>query len=351
MASDSAQYAVSDAGTLIYLTGGLVPTLGGSGRAQRTVAWVDRKGTETLIKIRPDDYTTARLSPDGRKVAMVVGNPLPADSNTDIWVYDLATENSRQLTFEKGDDDGPVWTADSRGLYFRSFPEGATTDSAVYSVSVDGGPRTLLAKSKDFPYALPWSLSPDGRTIALVAARSAQDIDLATLDVQQKDAFQLLLRGPRMVNEPAIAPNGQWLAYMEGTNLGAPTEINIRPFPDVSRQRYPIAVGGTPVFSGDGSELFFFDGGGLSVVPVNYKPTLRFGAVQPLFRGQYWYGVSGLNGQLGRAWDVDRRGERFLMIRMPNAATPGSAPVAPPPVRVNVVLNWLNEVKARVSAR
>jgi hypothetical protein len=218
-------------------------------------------------------------------------------------------------------------------------------------VSVDGGPRTLVAKSKDFPFALPWSLSPDGRTVALVAARSTQDIDLATLDVQQKDAFQLLLRGPRLVNEPGIAPNGQWLAYMEGTSIGGTQEINIRPFPDVSRQRYPIAAGKSPVFSVDGSELFFFDGGGLSTVPVTYKPTLRIGAVQPLFRGLYWYGVAGSDGQLGRAWDVDRRGERFLMIRMPNAPTPGSAPAAPPSVRVNVVLNWLHEVEARASAR
>ena len=292
----------------------------------------------------------ARLSPDGRKVALVTGNPIPQDSNTDIWVYDLATENSRQLTFEKGDDDGPVWTSDSSRLYFRSFEEGTSSNAAVYSVSADGGPRTLVAKSADFPFALPWSLSPDGRTLSLVSARSLQEIDLAMLDVQGKDAFQLLLKGPQVVSEPVIAPNGQWLAYLEGTTPGM-AEINIRPFPDVSRQRYPIAPGGNPAFSRDGSELFFFDATGLSSVSVAYQPTLRIGAVQPLFRGQYWYGVGGPNGNLGRAWDVDRRGERFLMIRMPGAVTPGGAQAAPPPIRLNVGTNWLDEVKTRAQAR
>jgi hypothetical protein len=125
-------------------------------------------------------------------------------------------------------------------------------------------------------------------------------------------------------------------------------EINIRTFPDATRQRYPVAVGGNPVFSRSGSELFFFDGGGLSVVSMTYQPSLEIGAVQPMFRATYWYGVAGPNGTLGRAWDVDRRAKRFLMIRMPGASTSSGEAPAPPPIRLNVVLNWLEELKARV---
>jgi hypothetical protein len=185
--------------------------------------------------------------------------------------------------------------------------------------------------------------------LALVNARSLQEVQLATLDLQGKGAFQLLLKGPQIVSEPAVAPNGQWMAYLEATTPGGTSEINIRPFPDVSRQRYPIASGVTPVFSRDGSELFFSDGSGLSSVSVSYQPTLRIGAVQQLFRGQCWWGVAGPNGGFGRAWDVDRRRDRFLMIRMPGAVNPGSAQAPPPPIRVNVVLNWLNELKARAA--
>jgi Tol biopolymer transport system component len=85
----------------------------------------------------------------------------------------------------------------------------------VYSVSADGGTPERVAMSKDFRFALPWSLSPDGRTLGLVSARSLQEVDLATLDVQGESAFRRLLEGSqRQVSEPVIAPNGQWLAYL-----------------------------------------------------------------------------------------------------------------------------------------
>jgi hypothetical protein len=90
------------------------------------------------------------------------------------------------------------------------------------------------------------------------------------------------------------------MSYEELASAGAPSEISMRPFPDVERQRYPIGTGNGSVFSRDGSELFFFDGMGLSAVPIAYQPNLRIGAVQQLFRGQYWYGVAGATGLLGR---------------------------------------------------
>jgi serine/threonine-protein kinase len=352
VASDTAQFSVSDTGSLIYLTGGapFVATVG-SGAPPRTLAWLDRKGAETAIRIRPDDYTMARISPDGRKVALVVGNAVGTGTSTDIWVYDFATENARQLTFDKADDDGPVWSSDSSRLYFRSFQDGDEMHGGVFSVPADGGTPTRVAMSTDFPYALPWSLSPDGRTVALVSARTLTEVDLATLDLQGKDAFRVILKGPPPVlSEPVIAPNGQWLAYLQASPNGQ-SEIDLRPFPEVTRQRYPVGMGGHPTFSRDGSELFFFDGQGLSVVPVSYAPSLRIGAVQQLFRGQYWYGVNGLSGGLGRAWDIDPRSGRFLMIRLPGAVTTSSNEAPPPPIRLNVVLNWLDELKQRVPSR
>jgi Tol biopolymer transport system component len=352
IASDTAQFAVSDSGSLLYLTGG-APLAGatGNGAPPRFLAWVDRKGNQTPIRIRSDDYSAARISPDGSKVALVVGVPIDASSVSDIWVYDLLTENARQLTFSPRLDDAPVWTSDSKRIYFRSFEGGDGTHAGVYWVPGEGGAPTRVAMSSDdFQYAMPWSLAPDDRTLALLSAHTQTDIDLATLDLGGPGAIRLLLKGNPASIEPAISPNGQWLAYEE--LKGASGEINIRPFPDVARQRYPVGSGTHPVFSRDGSELFFFDGQGLSVVPVAYQPSLRIGAVQQLFRGQYWYGVAGPNGRLGRAWDVDRKGERFLMIQLPGAArASGGDDKPPPPIRLNVVLNWLDEVKARASAR
>ena len=53
---------------------------------------------------------------------------------------------------------------------------------------------------------------------------------------------------------------------------------------------------------------------------------------------------------MGRAWDADPKGDRFLMVQMPGAAAPTGEVKRPPPVRVNIVLNWLDEVKTRALA-
>ena len=352
--TDTAQFAVSDSGLLVYLSGGTsVLAAAGNAPPPRTLAWVNRAGQETPLRIRPDDYTMVRLSPDGSKAALVVGNSFGTDRPTDIWLYDLATENLRQLTFDPRDDDGPVWMSGSNRLIFRSFRDGKETHSGVYAVPADGGAPERLAMSVDFPFALPWSISPDDRTLALVNAKTPVEIDIATLDTRGKGTFALLLDSAAAENQPSIAPNGQWLAY-ELANGDAP-EINIRPFPDVARQRFPVGPGMHPVFSRDGSELFFFDGKGISAAPVAYTPAFRIGAPRSLFQGQYWYGAEGPSGGLGRAWDVDRGGQRFLMIRVPSAAPAAGAdekaPSPPPPVRLNVVLNWLDELKRRSLSR
>ena len=102
-----------------------------------------------------------------------------------------------------------------------------------------------------------------------------------------------------------------------------------------------------PVFSTDGSEIFLFDGGGLSVAAVQCNP-LRVTRPETLFRGHYWYGVTGPNGGLGRAWDVDPTNDRFLMITMPDA---GAGAVAGSTLEFNVVLNWFSELNARAPRR
>jgi hypothetical protein len=76
---------------------------------------------------------------------------------------------------------------------------------------------------------------------------------------------------------------------------------------------------------------------------VQYSP-FRVGGPRKLFRGQFWYGVAGPTGALGRAWDVDPKNDRFLMITLPAADSTG----APAQAEINVVVNWLEELRQRV---
>jgi hypothetical protein len=49
---------------------------------------------------------------------------------------------------------------------------------------------------------------------------------------------------------------------------------------------------------------------------------------------------------VGRAWDVEPSGERFLIIRAPGATPTEDEP--PQTDRIDVVLNWVEELKSRV---
>jgi serine/threonine-protein kinase len=336
--TDTANYAVSDTGTLVMIPGD--PNAVVQTNITTTLTWVDREGREEPLPVRPGDYTSARISPDGTKVALVVGAFLARPTPPAIWIYDQRTENLSLLTADPAGEDGPVWSSDGERIFFRS----ARNDMvAVYSIEVDTGETALVAGSPDHPFPLPWTISPDDRTLGLVTALTLEDVNIAALSVVDGE-FTWLLNETTFENEPSISPNGAWLAHTEGALAADPNaEINIRPFPGIARTRIPVGRGVAPVFSRDGSELFFFDGNGLSAVPITYEPTLRVGTPRRLFETAPYLGFL-----VGRPWDVDPSGERFLMIRVPGTAAPTAEGAAPPRDRIDVVLNWFEEIKRRV---
>ena len=86
----------------------------------------------------------------------------------------------------------------------------------------------------------------------------------------------------------------------------------------------------------DGRELFFRSGSSVVAVPVQTEPTFTHENPQPLFDGPYWFTAP------GRGYDITPDGERFLMIKTGSA----SDDAAPP--KINVVLNWFQELTERV---
>jgi eukaryotic-like serine/threonine-protein kinase len=333
-------YAVSNSGTLIYVPGTAGPA---PVRPERSLVWVDRLGNTEPLPLRPDDYTTARISPDGTKVAVVVGSAIPrTDPAPDIYIFDLETENLSQLTFDPESDDTPLWSPDGSLIYFRSYRD--DSDGGIYVIPAGGGDAKLLAKSEASANPTPWGISADSAILLGTEASNATDADIVMLELGTSDKLVPLIEDNQISVEPALSPNGEWMVYYHRAD-DSPAEINIRPFPDVRQQRRPVAEGLNPVFSADGSELFFLDGAGLSVVSVEYAP-FRVGNREALFRGQYWYGVVGPSGAFGRAWDVDPSGDRFLMITMPGGGIEGGGEQARP--QINVVLNWFDELERRV---
>jgi serine/threonine-protein kinase len=81
------QLDFSPNGTLVYLAGN--PTM----EAKRKLVWIDTGGKTQPFFAAPDRFNGPALSPDGKRLAIVIG----ATGRSDLWVYDLEREIPTKL--------------------------------------------------------------------------------------------------------------------------------------------------------------------------------------------------------------------------------------------------------------
>jgi hypothetical protein len=135
--------------------------------------------------------------------------------------------------------------------------------------------------------------------------------------------------------EPAISPDGRWLAYESGESDRPEIEIFVQPFPDGGK-RHQISTGGgrTPVWSPDGRGIYYRNEEDQTLVaPVTTNPRFRAGAAQVLLEGQYAAGTYGWYPN----FDIAPDGKSFVMIKEDESW--GRA------TEVRVILNWFDELK------
>ncbi len=110
----------------------------------------------------------ARISPDGTRVAYTVTETdMEQDAYvTQIWLADVASGKTVQLTRSKKSSSGPAWSPDGRSLAFTSSR--ADDKSQLFVISPDGGEAVQLTKSETAVGGYAWSR--DGKTIAFTAS-------------------------------------------------------------------------------------------------------------------------------------------------------------------------------------
>jgi serine/threonine-protein kinase len=338
----AANYAVSRPGTLVYMTGGA-----GGETALRSLVWVDRNGHEEPIKAPPRTYGPLRVSPDGKRLAVAIRD----QGNSDIWIWELAGKTLRRLTFAPGMDGLPVWTPDGRRIIFMSDRSGVLN---LYSQAADGTGTIERLTTSAVPQ-WPSSITPDGAWLAGFQMLPGSDSDIVFFPLSH--AGRRSSPGSRLsVGEPPadlfaetplkggfaeFSPNGRYVAY-QTPGIG-PTDVYVRPFPELDRGRWQISTGSAtrPVWARNGRELFYIDASGaLTRVPVQTSgQTFVAGSPAKLFDTRY------VHPNPARHYDVSPDGQRFVMIKNISDRDPNATPAS-----MVVVEHWFEELKQLLPA-
>jgi hypothetical protein len=143
-----------------------------------------------------------------------------------------------------------------------------------------------------------------------------------------------------MFPNSVFSPDGRWVAYSARTQ-GQALPIYVQPFPATGSvfQIWPDAAL-HPMWSSDGKELFAEEAGGLSFVTITATPAFAFS--RPVGSTRQFLGSGPMApGAIDRLPD----GQHFVAL-----ASAENQPEAPAP-QIQIVLNWMEELKQRVPTR
>jgi hypothetical protein len=318
------QFAVSESGSLVYVTGGVFP------QARWSLVWVDRTGRSEALLGAPGAYHAPRLSPDGKRVAFH-----STTEDWDLWTYDVPRGIVSRLRME-GEQSVPLWTPDGSRLVFSSLVKGTYS---VLSMNADGsGSPTTLATSKAKGYPSAWT--PDGS--ALLTLLDGQ-IRLVPRDGKTEPRPLPILD----IAQTDFSPDGRWLAYNSRSGVSGRGQVYVQSYPALDRREQVSGENGTaPAWRRDGRELYYVEdasaGGPLKIrmmaMPITLTPTFSAGTPRMLFEGPFR-----IDGPF-RTYDVTPDGQRFLMVQE----------TAQPAARLShmvLVQNWTEELERVVPAK
>jgi serine/threonine-protein kinase len=315
-----ASFGFSATGTLVY-----VPDV----ETAVSPLWVDRHGSGIPLALPPGQYFAPTIVPNGDRVALLMRRGTD-DERTDLWVHEFRRGILTRLSFE-GNNLGQIWSPDGKQLIYVS--ETPSRPHALVAIAADGsGAAQLLLNPHE--RHVPTAITPDGRTLIVRrdkgtgAAVSSAYLTLTLPAPSGPVAPAPLLESATAMGRLSLSPDGKWAAY-EARESGR-GEIYVMPFPTPNR-RWQISTDGGiwPVWSSNGRELFYRNRQDVMSVRVDTSPTFRSRPPVALFSGRY-----------RPVFDVDRDGQRFLMLRLADA----------PPTEHHVVINWFEELRRRAPA-
>jgi eukaryotic-like serine/threonine-protein kinase len=220
------------------------------------LTWFGRDGSKLGVVGPPGRYIQPRLSPDGKRLAVVT--PDPETGNRDIWLVEVETGSQTRFTSNPANDWWPAWSPD--GAYV-AFASDRTPRSSIFRKAANGsGPEELLVTPPLSGGAFGPEWSTDGRTLAYSVDKAKGGQEIWTLPMFGDRKPRPFLATEFSETALKFSPDGKWIAY---TSTESETvEVYVRPFDDPGKLRVSASGGSQPTWRRDGKELYYMAPGG-----------------------------------------------------------------------------------------
>lgn len=162
-------------------------------------------GSRHIFIRSPGSSFSPAVSPDGRKVAMV----LDKNGTPNLYVADIDGGNLKQLTFGKDDVSGPSWSPNNQDIVFAT----RSGRASLTTVNINGGgPKRLHVSGAEIYGNLTQpNWSPDGKLIVFTCGSGPFSICVAPSSGGEAKA---LVSG----EDPCWAPNSRTVIFTRDIN-------------------------------------------------------------------------------------------------------------------------------------
>jgi Tol biopolymer transport system component len=329
--SGAAQFAGAESGTFAYITGSATDLR----LSTLALAPIDGKGEVQSLSAALGRYSGPRVSPDGRQFSVTLFD----DSGLSmIWIGGLSPPSPLRRLTAGPRDRASVWTSDSKSVLFMAD----TPALGVYRQLADGSaPAVPVITGPEI--ASVEAAHPDGKTIAFTRGPG---LDIWIDDGESKPRPLVVRAGAQRY--VTFSPDGRLFAYTSREASGS--DIIVEPFPPNGAMHHLSTGGGSgPRWSPTGTDIYYqsnttdaaFANGKLMRIAVRTTPTFSPVAapVEVL--------VNPVVTALFANFDITPDGKNALVI-LPRSGKSSSRPSAQ---QIHVVVNWLEELKAKVATR